>query len=313
MAQKPRIYLLLSFNTLVLYGLIFVLMKDIATAQYIVLGIALILMLVLPPMFINRALNRMEAELEHANGELEATLEELESTRTNLSAITTLDELTGAYNEEHFLEVLTQHRAMAERGSYYFSVAVVQVDQFADVVDKHGLSSGNEVLQLYTRIVKAALREVDVVSRTGADTFALLLSGATEDDAVMIINRISQLISQIQIADDDELEITNSGGVTSFHGTESSQGLVENATQAMIFAVEAGRDRVAGFLYEPPDEEGAEEMDMADAGAEVAETTEPGSDEEEALTADVAATADDEPSDEEAAAVAAPKEDKDKS
>ena len=272
MAEKTRIYALLSVNTLVLYALIFILMPPGNTANYVILVLALAFMLILPPMFINRALNRMEREVDHATGELEATREELDKVRENLSSITTFDELTGAYNTEHFLNVLTQHRAMAERGSYYFSVAVVQVDQFSDVVDKHGLGSGHEVLQLYARIVKAALREVDVVARVDTDVFALLLSGATEDDAVMIINRISQLISQIQLADDDELEITNSGGITSFHGTEGSQELVDNATSAMQYAVEEGRDRVAGFLYEAPVEEGAEEV--VEAAPEAEEATE---------------------------------------
>ncbi|MBQ62884.1 MAG: hypothetical protein CMQ19_12525 [Gammaproteobacteria bacterium] len=133
------------------------------------------------------------------------------------------------------------------------TLAVLQVDQFNDVVDKHGLSSANEVLQLFVRIVKAALREVDVVSRQGSDTFGPLLSGATEDDAVLIINRISQLIRQITVANDEDAKVTTSGGITSLHGTESSEGLVENACKALEFAVEQGRDRVAGFLlYQLP-------------------------------------------------------------
>jgi PleD family two-component response regulator len=78
----------------------------------------------------------------------------------------------------------------------------------------------------------------------------MLLSGAGEDDAVMIINRISQLVSQIKITEDENIETTNSGGVTTFHGTESPPELIANASKALAFAVEQGRDRVAGFLYE---------------------------------------------------------------
>ena len=85
-----------------------------------------------------------------------------------------------------------------------------------------------------------------------SDKFGLLLSGATEDDAVMIINRISQLISQIQVADDEEMKITTSGGISIYHGTENSDELVGNAGKALEFAVEQGRDRVAGYLYHPP-------------------------------------------------------------
>lgn len=263
MRQKSRIFLLLGINTIVLYGLVLFLLPEGNTQQLIVVGIAMALMMVAPNLIINRALNAMETELEHSTGELRATRDELERIKSTLSSITTLDELTGCYNESHFLEVLTQHRGMSERGSYYFTMAVLQVDQFDNVVDKHGLGSGNEVLQLFSRIVKAALRDVDVISRQGPDTFGLLLSGATEDDAVMIINRISQLISQITIPDDEELKITTSGGITSFHGTESSNDLIANAGKALEFAVEQGRDRVAGFLYQPPTSE--EESDPEDS------------------------------------------------
>ena len=252
MRQKFRIFLLLGVNTIVLYGLVLFLIPGGNMQQLVVIGIAMALMMVAPNLIINRALNSMEQELEQATGELAATREELERTKTTLSAITTLDELTGCYNESHFCEVLTQHRGMSERGSYYFTLAVLQVDQFNVVVDKHGLGSGNEVLQLFARIVKAALREVDVLSRQGPDTFGLLLSGASEDDSVMVIDRISQLIRQIQVAGDEDLKITASGGITSFHGTELSEELVANANKALEFAVEQGRDRVAGFLYHPP-------------------------------------------------------------
>jgi diguanylate cyclase (GGDEF)-like protein len=262
MIQKSRIFLLLGINTIVLYGLVLFLIPGGNIQQLVVIGIAMALMMVAPNLIISRALNAMEQDLEHATGELASSREELDNIKSRLSSVTTLDELTGCYNESHFCEVLTQHRGMSERGSYYFTLAVLQVDQFDGVVDKHGLGSGNEVLQLFARIVKAALREVDVVSRLGSDTFGLLLSGATEDDSVMIINRISQLISQIQIADDEEIKITTSGGISSFHGTESSEELIANASKALEFAVEQGRDRVAGFLYHPPDSsEGSEETE----------------------------------------------------
>ncbi len=268
MRQKFRIFLLLGVKTIVLYGLVLFIIPAGNMQQLVVIGIAMALMMVAPNLIINRALNSMEQELEQATGELAATREELERTRTTLSTITTLDELTGCYNESHFREVLTQHRGMSERGSYYFTLAVLQVDQFDIVVDQHGLGSGNEVLQLFTRIVKAALRDVDVLSRQGPDTFGMLLSGATEDDAVMVIDRISQLISQIQVTGDEDLKITTSGGITSFHGTELSDELVANANKALEFAVEQGCDRVAGFLYQPPpakEESDANDPEQADS------------------------------------------------
>ena len=41
--------------------------------------------------------------------------EEYATLKEKFSSVTTLDELTGCYNEVHFKEVLMQHRAMSER------------------------------------------------------------------------------------------------------------------------------------------------------------------------------------------------------
>lgn len=273
--RKSRIYLLLAINTLVLYGLVLFLLRDGDLHQFIIIGITMALMMIAPNLVIRSALNSLNNEAEESTKSLEATREELAKVKANLSSVTTLDELAGCYNEAHFLEVLMQHSAMSIRGTYVFTMTVLQVDQFSEIVDKHGLASGNEVLQLYTRIVKAALREVDITARLGAEKFGLILSGASEDYGVMVINRISQLISQIKVAGDEEILITNSGGITSYHGTETPEQMVEHANTALDFAIEQGRDRVAGYNYVPP-EEGQESDQGSDNEAEPG----PGQDEE---------------------------------
>ena len=63
--------------------------------------------------------------------EAETRIAEAESEIANLS---NFDEITGAYNERYFLELLAQHRALAVRGSYFFALAVIEVDQFAEIV-----------------------------------------------------------------------------------------------------------------------------------------------------------------------------------
>ena len=174
-----------------------------------------------------------------------------------MAQVTTLDELTGCYNQRHFVELLQQHRAMSERGSYKFTLVIEQVDQFADIVDRYGLGRGHEVLQLFSRIVKAALRQVDAIARLEADKFAMVLSDCPEDEALDVINRISELVGQIQVTEDDDIRITTSAGLTSYHGTEAVQDLMDHAEEAMNFAIKEGRDCVAGYNYKPPATEGA--------------------------------------------------------
>ncbi len=252
--NKSRIIGVVAVSTVVVAGAVVFLLPQ-ATPELIGLAVGGIIAAVITPVvLINLAIGKFSSELDEKDAEIKAAADELAALKSKFSAVTTLDELTGCSNKRHFLELLHQHRAMSERGSYEFTVAVTQVDQFAEIIEKQGLGRGNEVLQLFSRIVKAALREVDVIARLEADKFALVLSGCGEQDALQIINRISQLISQIQVNDQDDLKITASGGITSFHGTESPEDLIAHAEQALSFAVEQGRDRVAGYNYVAPEE-----------------------------------------------------------
>tara|TARA_Y100001934_G_scaffold231798_1_gene280167 strand:- start:324 stop:659 length:336 start_codon:yes stop_codon:yes gene_type:complete len=105
------------------------------------------------------------------------------------------------------------------------------------------------VLQLFSRIVRAALREVDVLARLEAERFAVVLSSASEEDAVSIINRIGQLISQIQVNEEDTVKITATTGITSYHGTEEVPEMMENVVKALQAAVGEGRNLVAIYNY----------------------------------------------------------------
>lgn len=256
--SKTRIYTLLGVNTIVLYSLVLFLLRDATVDQWVVIGLAMVLMVILPGVMINRLVDSLDKSVKDKTAEAKALRQELESVKAKIAQVTTLDELTGCYNKRHFTELLLQHRAMAERGSYNFAVIVAQVDQFADIVDRFGLGRGHEVLQLFSRVVKAALREVDVIARLEAERFALILSGCSETDSLTIINRVSELVGQIQVTEEDDIKITISGGLTSYHGTESVEELIEHADHALAFAIEQGHDRVAGYNYNPPASEEAE-------------------------------------------------------
>ncbi len=77
----------------------------------------------------------------------------------------------------------------------------------------------------------------------------VVLSSASEEDAVSIINRIGQLISQIQVNEEDTVKITATTGITSYHGTEEVPEMMENVVKALQAAVGEGRNLVAIYNY----------------------------------------------------------------
>ena len=77
----------------------------------------------------------------------------------------------------------------------------------------------------------------------------VVLSSASEEDAVSIINRIGQLISQIQVNEEDTVKITATTGIASYHGTEEVPEMMENVVKALQAAVGEGRNLVAIYNY----------------------------------------------------------------
>jgi diguanylate cyclase (GGDEF)-like protein len=250
--QKAQMNLIVIVTAVIIYGGLLALLGETDIRQMAFIGVAFATLALIPVLLINLSAKKFAGEVSEVNSQLSASNNELAEVKSRFAEVTTLDELTGCSNKRHFEDLLIQHAAMSERGTYKFTVAVAQVDQFSEIIDRQGLGRGNQVLQLFSRIVKAALREVDVIARLDTDKFGLVLSGCSEEDALVIINRIGQLISQIQVNDKDDLKITTSGGITSYHGTEQPQDLIEHAEEALQFAIEQGREQVAAYNYVEP-------------------------------------------------------------
>jgi diguanylate cyclase (GGDEF)-like protein len=253
--QKSRIYLVCAIVGAVCYGAVIALVQRTGFQPEVIIAAGMALSMLAVILVMNGAGEKQSDEVDRAKQEAHEVRQELEKMKSRFAEVTTLDELTGCSNQRYFLSLINQHTAMSVRGSYDFTLCVIQVDQFPEIVERQGLTRGNEVLVLFVRLVKAALREVDVVARMDSDPdkFGLVLSGCLEDGALLILNRVSQLIGQVKVNDKDDIKITASGGITEFHGKETREELIEHAETALQYAVAEGRDRIAGFNYIEPE------------------------------------------------------------
>ena len=137
--QKSKIYLLITANAMVLYAILVLMMPAAGMQFYLITGLIMAMMILVPNALVSRALGQLTKDVDNAALELAETKLELSSVKSHLSEVTTLDELTGCSNRKHFVDVLGQHKAMSERGSYDFTVVAMQVDQFSDIAEKHGV------------------------------------------------------------------------------------------------------------------------------------------------------------------------------
>ncbi|HZV09944.1 MAG TPA: diguanylate cyclase, partial [Novosphingobium sp.] len=106
-----------------------------------------------------------------------------------LAALT--DPLTGLPNRRLFRNALEDCIANAGCGC----VALIDLDHFKLVNDRHGHAAGDAVLKSVAAAARAALRGSDTFARMGGEEFALLLPGASLEVAQGVCRRLASTLA----------------------------------------------------------------------------------------------------------------------
>lgn len=168
-----------------------------------------------------------------------------------------VDPLTGTYNRRFGFGRLSEEWARTVRGGAPLGLIGFDLDHFKLVNDTHGHLAGDKVLRETAAAVRQALREGDVLVRTGGEEFLVLLPGAGYEDVRAVGERIRRMVraTAVQVGS-ASVSLSVSLGGASFPGApvDSADQLVELVDQAMYAAKDAGRDRLVmtGSLVPEP-------------------------------------------------------------
>lgn len=158
-----------------------------------------------------------------------------------------VDPLTGTYNRRFGLGRLSEEWARAVRGGSPLGLIGFDLDHFKAVNDTHGHLAGDRVLRETAEAVRHALREGDVLVRTGGEEFLVILPGAGHEDVRIVGERIRRMVraTAVQVGNASVSLRVSLGGAT-FPGAsvDSPEQLIELVDQAMYAAKDAGRDRL---------------------------------------------------------------------
>ena len=155
------------------------------------------------------------------------------------------DFLTGLYNRRHFFETGEKIFAQLRRGRLKVAVAMLDIDNFKRVNDTWGHGAGDVAISEVARILKANLRDTDVLARFGGEEYCVLLAGLeTERDAVMVMKRIVQKISQAPLQFEKvEFQVTVSCGVC-LAPKDTLEGMIQESDRQLYQAKADGKNRV---------------------------------------------------------------------
>ena len=165
------------------------------------------------------------------------------------------DELTGLPNRRLLGENARRLLSVAMRRDRLAALMVLDLDGFKEVNDAFGHDYGDAMLRRVAMRMSMALREYDLIARTGGDEFVILLP---EIDSLDVARRVAE---KLIAAASEDIEIgerlshmSASVGIAVFPGDgEDFDTLLRCADTAMYASKQAGKNRCT--FASPPDAE----------------------------------------------------------
>jgi diguanylate cyclase (GGDEF)-like protein len=160
-----------------------------------------------------------------------------------LEELATTDALTGLRNRRKFDASIELEWRRAIRSARPIALLLVDADYFKIFNDTFGHQAGDQALiAIAGCIAAAAKRSGDCAARYGGEEFAVLLPGASEQDAREVAENIRQRVERVPA---DPAQLSVSIGVASMRPLVTMEwtGLVEAADKALYAAKAAGRNQ----------------------------------------------------------------------
>jgi len=163
------------------------------------------------------------------------------------------DFLTGISNRKGFDETLAR---IIRETSDLFCLLIIDIDHFKKFNDMYGHIVGDNVLRFVAKNIQKLIRGNDYVARFGGEEFTVILPKTLLLGAMTVAESIRASFanlklerktnSSFKLARSEQLgKITVSIGAAQYRPGESTETLINRADQALYFAKDAGRNRVA--------------------------------------------------------------------
>jgi diguanylate cyclase (GGDEF)-like protein len=193
----------------------------------------------------------LERKVEERTAELRSANERLMTLNHELEKMSITDPLTQVYNRRYFMERLRQELKRVSRYGPSVSLLMVDIDYFKRVNDTYGHQAGDIILAGVARLIKAKLRETDLIARYGGEEFCLIATSTEKAGAVILAERVRKLVEETAFEHGgNSIRVTVSIGIGTWDPLlkDDSEELVRRADVALYRAKHEGRNRVCARI-----------------------------------------------------------------
>ncbi len=155
------------------------------------------------------------------------------------------DPLTALYHRSYFFQHGRELANQAREKSTPLALAVLNIDDFAQINQRFGNQGGDRVLQHVATLLQQMLGRF-LLCRAGGDEFFVLLPGLDNDKAVALISKVRQLVATESVVIQNQSFSCNfSAGVTN-QASGNMDEQVNQATRFLQLAKESSGGMVVG-------------------------------------------------------------------
>ncbi|MFN4114613.1 MAG: diguanylate cyclase [Sphingomonadaceae bacterium] len=156
------------------------------------------------------------------------------------------DDLTGLANRRELLASLDRAIAAARRNRRPLALALIDIDHFKRINDRHGHPAGDAVIRRIAMLAVDVMRGQDTVGRLGGEEFAVVLPDCSAEDALFACERLRIAVrsTDLEMETGEEVYITLSTGVAVFERDDTGESMIARADAALYHAKNGGRDQV---------------------------------------------------------------------
>ena len=232
----------ISIFALLAFGLSMALMTSINPETYpatVELAHFMMLSIVVPAVSVLAGrLSRIRRRLGQQKQELSVALEQIKLMAAH-------DDLTGLLNRRHMQVLLEQETQRSLRSGRGYCVALLDLDHFKRVNDRHGHAAGDAVLRAFSDSAQMVLRRSDVLARWGGEEFVLMQADISIEFARATIERLREQVTKLELTfGENRLQVSFSAGLTEHRVGECVTQTLERADRLLYDAKAQGRNRV---------------------------------------------------------------------
>ncbi len=201
-------------------------------------------------------IEELQRELAQARQRVAALEQDLRDSRTR-------DPLTGLPLLGTVIRSLGVEIERSRRHGAALTVAVFDVDGFRAINAHHGRTIGDKVLIAIGKTIDEVTRPSDLVSRSGADEFVVMMPETSAPEALQAFERILRELEAAKVEDVDLLSV--SVGLAQWERPLTPEDLLAAAAQRVESARSQGGGRAV--VTDPPTEAG--ELEASDVQEDV--------------------------------------------